>query len=261
MGWLKFSAMSGVLLLSYFFSSMVFCIDLMPALTVSNREPLELSVFEQGKIYDLLLPKDFMHEIEGAYNGVDIIDLSGDGVGEVIFRLAGGGVNSCSRVLQYTNHEHSLSELVFKGGLCNFKVRNGYVISSFRDEAVWSEDVYAVKNGKTNIVISDRCVGCGEVNRKKYLPDGSIVKMLVSDSIDFEKRTPLTGSVAPPRAWIFSSPDARQQTKKYLIRGDKVTLLGFYNAHGEDWIEFRFSGRSTTEGWLRCSDIESCDKL
>lgn len=231
----------------------------LPLLVVKNRNPLTFSVAAQGKSYGLSLPKNFMREIEGVYDGVDIEDLTGDGIGEVIFHLVGKGVNYCSRVLHYTDSDRSLSELVFsKAGLCNFKVQHGYIVSSYKDGAAWVEDVYVVKGGKSDIRISDRCVGCGEVERKKYRSDGSFAKLLVTDNVDFEKRVPLVVNVLSLQARIYSSPDDEQPTKKYLVRGDRVTLLGFESARGEDWVEFRFSGNETTEGWLKCKDVGSC---
>lgn len=233
----------------------------LPVLVVNSHHPLALSVFEEKRSYSLSLPIDFMREIYGAYDNVDIRDLNGDGIGEVVFRLAGGGVNSCSKVLHYSDSDRSLKELIFgKGGLCNFKIQHGYVISSYNDGAAWGEDVYTVKGGRADIRISDLCVGCGEVRRKQYRPDGSFIRLLVSDNVDFEKRAPLIGSVISLRAAIFSAPDTGQPTKKYLIHGDKVALVGFESSRNEDWVEFRFSGSTTTEGWLKCSDVDSCNK-
>ncbi|WP_339436419.1 hypothetical protein [Pseudomonas sp. EL_65y_Pfl1_R32] len=254
--------MASGLSLCFAFSFMVHASGSLPVLEVESRSPLKLSVFEQGKSYDLSPPSDFMREIEGVYEDVHVEDLTGDGIGEVVFDLAGGRVNSCSRVLHYTDSDRSLSELVFSGGgLCDFKVRHGYVVSSYKDGAAWAEDVYVVKDGKVDIKISDRCVGCGEVVRKEYHPDGSFVRLLVSDDVDFEKRIPLITKVASLQAWIFSSLGAAQPTGKYLIRGDEITILGGGKARGEEWVEFRFSGRATTEGWLKCSDLDSCNEF
>lgn len=232
---------ASVLFFCCFFSWLVCGGGSFPKLVVERDKPLALSVSESGKRYDLSLPVDFMAEVEGAYDGVSIKDLDGDGVGEVIFHLVGGGVNSCSKVLYYTESQRSLNELFFnKGGLCNFKVRNGYVVSSYKEGAEWVEDVYSIKNGKSEIKVSDRCVGCGEVRRKEYRPDGSFVRLLVSDNADFEKRVSRIVKIVSLRARVFSSPGVGFPTNKYLMRGDKVTLVGFDYTLSEDWVEFRF---------------------
>jgi hypothetical protein len=233
-----------------------------PVIKVESRLPLALSVFDHGTKYGLLVPRGFLREIEAVYDDVHIEDITGDGVGEVVFHLAGDGVNSCSRVLRYESSDHSLKELVFnQGGLCDFKVRGGYIISSYKDGATWVEDIYIAEGGQVNIKMSDRCVGCGEVRRIVYPFAGSPIRSLVSDDMNFEKRTELVSTVASIQARIFPSPAATKSTQKYLIRGDKITLLGFYSNDGEDWVEFRFSGGVTTEGWLKCSDLVSCNKF
>jgi len=140
-----------------------------PAIKVESRRPLALSVFDHGTKYGLLVPGDFLREIEAVYDDVHIEDITGDGVGEVVFHLAGDGVNSCSRVLRYESSDHSLKELVFnQGGLCDFKLRGGYIISSYKDGGTWVEDIYITEGGQVNIKMSDRCVGCGEVSRVVY---------------------------------------------------------------------------------------------
>lgn len=47
------------------------------------------------------------------------------------------------------------------------------------------------QGGNALPVLSDGCVGCGEVRRKQYGSDGSSVDYSVSDDPDFEKRKPL----------------------------------------------------------------------
>ncbi|NMY01790.1 hypothetical protein HBO12_02415 [Pseudomonas sp. WS 5059] len=251
-----------VLFLLCIFSGVIYGEGASPVLSVESRNPLKLSVFDGGKMYSLPVPTDFMGEVEGVYDEVRIQDLTGDGVGEVLFDLAGDGVNSCSRVLHYERDDRLLKELLFDGGgLCNFAVRDGYIISSYKDGAAWAEDIYVAAGGKVDIKISDRCIGCGEVVRIVYGSDGSPVKSLVSDDMKFETRTELVSTVVSLQAKVFSSPVTAQSTQKYLMRGDIITLLGFDSSSGEDWVEFRFSGKTTIEGWLKCSELASCSKL
>lgn len=250
-----------ILAFFYVFSSMAYAGSL-PVIAIKNRLPLSLSVFEGGASFDLSVPKDFISEIEGVYDEVYLQDLTDDGVAEVIFNLKGEGVNYCSRALYYNGDKRSLRELVFgRGGLCDFKVSNGYIVSSYKDGAAWVEDVYVAKGVEVSIKISDRCVGCSEISRQDYRSDGLIIKYLVSNNVDFEKRTALVASVASLKARIFSSPEATRPTKKYLVRGDRISLLGFEGVCGEDWVEFRFLGKSITEGWLKCSDLDSCRRF
>lgn len=250
-----------ILAFFYVFSSVAYAGSL-PVIAIESRLPLRLSVFDGVASFDLPVPKDFIGEVEGVYDEVYLQGLTGDGVAEVIFHLNGEGVNYCSRALYYNSDGQFLRELVFgKGGLCDFKVRNGYIVSSYKDGAAWVEDVYAAKGEKVSIKISDRCVGCSEVSRQDYRSDGLIIKYLVSNNVDFEKRTALVASVASLKARIFSSPEATRPTKKYLVRGNRISLLSFENVSGEDWVEFRFLGKSIIEGWLKCTDLDGCRRF
>lgn len=253
-------AISGMLSVFWVFPCLAVDNVSLPAVVVESQKPLKLSILTKGRSYDLPPPAGFMNEIDGAYDSVSVEDLTGDGVREVIFRLSGAGGNYCSRVLYYDDSNFSLKEMNFQNGdLCNFRVQPGLIISAYKDSAAWVEDVYEIKNGKANIKVSDRCVGCGDVSRKEYRLDGSFVRFLVSDDADFTKRMPLEANVISPRARIFSSPESEMPTEKYLVRGDKVTLLSFDSMHDGDWVEVRFSGKKTVEGWLRRSDIDDCN--
>ncbi|MGF6098836.1 hypothetical protein [Pseudomonas sp. 18175] len=237
----------------------------LPILAIQDGTPIKLAVFERGVFLSLAVPDAFMREVEGLYEEVYLKDLTGDGIAEFVFRLGGEGVNSCSRVLRYYREGRSLSELEFgRGGLCNFKVARNYIVSSYRDGASWNEDVYEIKDGAVRIKLSDRCIGCGEVNRLEYHPGGLLKRSLVSDDGDFEKRAVLTANVISNKANIYSSPAGTHSTQKYLMQGDKVTLLGFHISNNERWMEFRFEGAVVTEGWLRCGDTDraiECLKL
>lgn len=164
-------------------------------------------------------------------------------------------------MLYFSQNDRILKEMDFKyGGLCNFKFRQSYIISTYKEGAIWKEDVYFVKNGMTQAVLSDSCVGRNKVARKKYDSDGPFVRTLVSDSVDFENRTPMIAEVASVTAEIFFSPDETRSTAKYLVEGDEIIFIGFEQSEdGEEWIEFRSSESSSSiEGWLRCRDLEGC---
>lgn len=228
-------------------------------LKVESKDPLEVSALMQGKSCMLSLPVDFMSQVYGLYSDVYIDDLNGDGKRELVFDLIGSDVNRCSKVLRYNENDRSFSEWLFKGGgLCNPISRGRFLISSYRDGASWTEDVYTVKNGKPEIHITDSCVGCSEVRRKIYTPGKQPVKVIVSDDIEFERRIPLKASITSPRARVFSLPDSNWPTKKYLIRGDEIALIDFDKSEdGQDWAEFKLIGTNVaTDGWVKYSDLE-----
>jgi hypothetical protein len=228
-------------------------------LKVESVNPVVVSASEQGKSGRLSLPDSFTSQIDDLYDDAYVEDVDGNGQLEVVFNLVGGQVNQCFRILHYNNVNRSLSEWIFKdGSFCNPVNKGKYLVSSYRDGAIWHEDIYSMANGKPELYISDSCVGCDQVRRKTYRPEGTPVKVLVSDHGDFEKRIPLKAKITSARARIFSSADPNTSTKKYLIRGDEITLLDYYRSPDDtDWAEFRFEDpKTTTEGWLRHSDID-----
>lgn len=178
--------------LSFVLLSKAYALSHESVLRIDSRSPVALSVSEGSNSYPLSISVEFMEEIEDIYDNVYLQDLNGDGVQEVVFKMSVGAVNSCSRILIYEASSRSLSELIFPSGdVCNFEIRGGYLISSYRDGAMWKEDVYNVAGGTAQLILSDVCIGCGEVRRKQYGSDGSSVNCSVSDDRDFEKRKPL----------------------------------------------------------------------
>lgn len=222
--------------------------------SVTGDGPPVIFIHEAGQSTPLPIPAFFMSEVNQIYQSVDIEDLDGDGGGEIIFHMAGGGVNSCARVLRYDSNVRQLVELHFQKGLCNFKIEDGLLISAYRQGAVWNEDIYKMEGGTARLEISDTCVGCGEVRRTTFNGDGSLTRNLVSDNENFRLRLPLVATVIALKAKIHSLPDDRNVTKKYLVTGDTVAILKFYEKDS-NWVKVRFSGAVTTEGWLRYSDI------
>lgn len=224
-----------------------------------TEHPQKMTTEQLRDLFLLSLPHDSVTPTKESYEDVRAADLNSDGEWELILSLNRGDVNVCSQVLQYNQNDGSFSEWHFAGGgLCNYTVRGDYLISSYRDHAIWHQDIYKMASGKPELYITDSCVGCDEVRRKTYRPDGTPVKTLVSDDIDFEKRIPLKAKITTGRARIFSSADQNCSTKKYLIRGDEITLLDYYRSPDDtDWAQFRFDGPKTiTEGWLRYSDFD-----
>lgn len=223
-------------------------------LDIAGTDSPIISIHHDGASTALPLPAEFMDEIAGVYDHVDGQDFDSDGVAEVVFHMASKSVNACVRVLRYDFHNKKLVELGFQKGLCNFKIEHGFVVSSYREGAVWVEDVYKLDGGKALLKISDSCVGCGEVRRKVFNINGSVTQELVTDSVDFNERVPKTATVAALQARIYSSPGAKYITKKYLVRDDVVTILSS-DEQDLNWVRVRYSGALTTEGWVQAPDL------
>jgi hypothetical protein len=144
--------------------------ETVPVVKIESRSPLSVSLLERGVIHNLSISKQINDEVEEIYTDLHLQDLNDDGVHEVVATLdEHGGVNQCSKAYVVNQTDYSLDNLVFdKGPLCNHKVDHEYLISSYRDGAIWREDIYKVEGRTTQIVFADGCIGCGEVVRKKY---------------------------------------------------------------------------------------------
>lgn len=197
-----------------------------------------------------------MKEIDGLYDEVYVKDLDGNGMDEVIFQMAEGSVNACSRVLKYDAVDGLLHELKFAGaGLCNIKEEMGHLVSSYRVGGAWVEDIYDFVDGNPRLIVSDACIGCSEVRRRELNSSGSYTQLLVSSGENYKQRKPLVGKVRSVKARIYASPLNSAVTRKYLVRGDEVTILG-YQQSDELWVKFRYMASVATEGWIKCSDVE-----
>lgn len=53
-----------------------------------------------------------------------------------------------------------------------------------------------------------------------------------------------------PKVFFFN--DSGKETKIYVIKGDKVEILG----EKEEWLKVRYYGKRSIEGWIRKSDVE-----
>ncbi|BCD88655.1 hypothetical protein PSm6_50620 [Pseudomonas solani] len=229
-------------------------------LDVESVSPLTLSVMQAGRKMSVIVPLAVVKDTEDIYTSVTLDDIDGDGVDEVVMTIpAGGGVNSCSKVFRYDLKGNALSEVVFsEGSICNYRKEDGYLISSYRGGSAWVEDIYKFERGVFGLAFKDACIGCGYISRRAFDFDGVVSDYLVSDSEDFKGRTPIVGTVLSRRAFVYSEPFVQQLSKKYLVQDDKYLVRSFSKNTYGSWVKVRYKGKVVTEGWLRCSDVESC---
>ncbi|WP_447754244.1 hypothetical protein [Pseudomonas nicosulfuronedens] len=230
-----------------------------PELIVESGSPVSIFFDENGHRKPVFISKEIEGSIGEVYSNVSLKDIDGDGVVEVVATMESNSVNVCSKVYKYEAKSNSLIELKFSGGnICNAREESGYLVSSYRDGGVWKEDFYRFKNGMVNIYYEDSCVGCGEVVRTEFTSSGKL-QYLVTDSEDFKGRLPVVVDVSSNKAVIYSDLEPLKLTRKYLVEGDRASVLEFGSHGGEDYAKIRFKGKSITEGWIKCSDASQCD--
>jgi hypothetical protein len=228
----------------------------LPQISISGQDILTVKLTQGGVTTMLPVSSQFMNDIDGLYDEVYVKDLDGNGIDEVIFQMAQGSINSCLRVLKYDAVDGLLHELKFAGaGLCNIKEEMGHLVSSYRAGGAWVQDVYDFVDGNPRLIVSDACIGCSEVQRRELTSSGSYTQLLVSNGESYKERKPLAGKIRSVKASIYASPLTSAVTRKYLVRGDEIAILG-YQQSDELWVKFRYVASTPTEGWIKCSDVE-----
>ncbi len=174
---------------------------------------------------------DLKKAIDDGYENMSIVDIYKDGNQEVAATSTGG----CSRFFSFNRTTHTFSALDFVGNgkdICNYKIDKNHLISSYKFDSKQYEDVYEVRNGAYQIVLSDGCVGCDQVTRSVYQDGRLSGKLLVTNQRSYSERRPVTSSVTANKAWLYSRPENTSITKMYLVKDDKVQLLEFNDADG-----------------------------
>ena len=210
------------------------------------------------------LPEDFLRFFNDGYSNLSLEDMTFDGYPEVI--LTGpeeGVVNICSKIYLYDREKRVLQEVAgLKNQICNYRFKNSRLISSYRSGAKWHEDVYRVSDAGFTLELSDSCIGCDQINRTIYLPEGKTDKFMVTNDADYTLRKVILGKVASGRAALYEEPNARRKTKMYLIKDDSVALLDFIVTEDSTkyWYEIKYITNKGREirAWIKCEDLEYC---
>lgn len=183
-------------------------------------------------------------------------DVDEDGYSELVV-TGRGDVNNCSDMYELSNNS-KLVEVKFSYPLCNYTVVDGHIVSSYRDGAMWHEDVYRRGEDGYVLLARDRCVGCGEVFRDVFEGDAVPQKMVVSDEASFFDRKQLVTVVRVERAQMYNSPSLADDAAMYLVQGDVVHLVD-YSDSGDGWYQLQYNtAKKPIIKWVRCSDLAVC---
>jgi len=225
---------------------------------------LSITACHEGMCKAIAIPETMLDAIDNGYSQISLEDLTLDGISEVILtHTAEGSVNACSKVYRYDSENETLRPMdKLQSQLCNYSIKNNYLISSYRIGAKWHEDIYKIKNNDLILTISDSCIGCDYINRTLYLGGRKTGKLLVENSLDYRLRTPLSTTVISKKATLYSEPNINQATKMYLINGDEVALTDATSDENYFWYKIRYVTKKGTliDAWLHCEDISFCEQ-
>lgn len=225
---------------------------------------LSITACHEGMCKAIAIPETMLDAIDNGYSQISLEDLTLDGISEVILtHNAEGSVNACSKAYRYNSENETLRPMdKLQSQLCNYSIKNDYLISSYRSGAKWHEDIYKIKDNDLILTISDSCIGCEYINRALYLGGRKTENLLVENSLDYRLRTPISSTVVSKRATLYSEPNINQATKMHLINGDEVALTDATSDENYFWYKIRYVTKKGTliDAWLHCEDISFCEQ-
>ncbi|AFJ46276.1 hypothetical protein EBL_c11720 [Shimwellia blattae DSM 4481 = NBRC 105725] len=201
------------------------------------------------------LPASSKIFIEKGYADIEVKILNNK---KYVFLSSEGDINKCSVIFNVQNNKIESPPVAGEDGkLCNVSAINNYVVSSYRDQGIWINDVYKVLSGKPwTLLFSDFCADCQQVKRVYYKNGIRSFQELMSEGDDYSARRPLNGIVLVKKVFLYSRPDEQSKTKEYLVKGDLFNLSDMSDNGFFYQIEYTASSGEKVSYWIRSDDFE-----
>ena len=191
-------------------------------------------------------------------------DFNFDGLQDVAIRNGNGygGVNLYYQVYLWNKAQQqfqALDEAVSNPAL---DVKTQELQSAYRDGPKWYSTTYRVAKGQLYPAVETQMVGTDgawEYDEFKN-PAGKVIGHKVvgesgSPAQKAEDAPNASAVIIADKAPLHDKPQASAQTKMYVIKGDKVTLLdwkaGDDGDFGAGWFLARYEGKKTLEKWIQ----------
>lgn len=189
----------------------------------------------------------------------DVAVLNGNGY---------GGVNLFYQVFLWDKAKqqlHAFDEAVSNPSL---DAKNQELNTASRDGPAWSSTTYRVVKGQLYAAVESKMVGtdgaweyyefknpAGKVIGHKVLGESGSPEQKAEDAPN------ASAVIVVDKAMLHDKPQASAQTKMYVIKGDKVTLLdwkaGDDGDFGAGWFLVRYEGKKTLEKWVKGDALEA----
>jgi hypothetical protein len=215
--------------------------------SVDDCKKINLPILDEPTSYSL-------RELQGVNGKIVIAEPTQGGM----------GVNYCSDIYLLTP-DGVINELITgnEESICNVSIHEDTIISNYRDAGKWYDVVYRFIPSSKNLIkeLEDECVGCGAIARTEYNPNNTIRNTwLVTDTRNYWERKPITGRILKDREWLYNTPNVRDKTKMYLVKGDVVILKKEQFSEDEtEWfyfIEFQSKNNHKITKWIKVDAIE-----
>lgn len=200
------------------------------------------------------LPDSTMKFIDQGYSEIKISSLLNE---KYLFLTSENDVNKCSILFRVS--VNGIDELPVAGegrNLCNMSIINNKIVSSWRDQGKWNDDVYEVnQNGKWSLIFNDSCIGCSQIKRTFFKNGNVNHSILLADGDDFLSRKELTGKIEIKKSFLYKGPRKKEKSKAYLIKGDIFSLIDMSD-NGEFYkINYKSSSGKNIIYWIRTDDF------
>lgn len=203
----------------------------------------------------LTLPESVHNFIAKGYADIEIITLNNN---KYISLSSESDVNKCVVIFNVKGNKVEKKPSAGEDGkLCNLSDVNGNVVSSYRDQGVWFNDVYQISSEKEwDLLLSDSCADCQQVKRTYYTNGVKNHVELISEGGDYSTRKPLSGVILAQKATLYSMPDEKKKLKEYLVRGDLFKLLDMSNDGAFYQLEYTPSSGKKRVYWIKSDDFD-----
>lgn len=203
----------------------------------------------------LMLPVATQKFISKGYSHIEINSLNNY---KYLFLSGENDVNKCSVIFKIDNGKIENTPSAGEDGkLCNVSEINGNIVSSYRDQGTWFNDVYQISSvGDWALLFTDSCADCQQVKRTYYKNSIEQHRELLSEGDSYFIRKPLNGIVLIQKAFLYSQPAENKKIKAYLVKGDEFTLTDM----SEDGVFYQInytspSGRSLLY-WIKSDSFD-----
>lgn len=203
----------------------------------------------------LMLPASTQKFISKGYEDIEIKEINNN---RYLFLSSRNDVNKCSVVFKIDDNQiESAPSAGESGSVCNVSEINGKVVSSYRDQGMWFDDIYLVSSGKHwTLLFSDSCTDCQQVKRTYYKNGIENRTELLSGGDNYSSRKPLKGVIIVQKSSLYSQSDEHKKIKSYLIKGDTFILTDM--SEDGDFYQINYTSQSGKNSlyWIKTDSFD-----
>lgn len=200
------------------------------------------------------IPSSVRSIIDSGYGDIEIKKINNY---EYLVVTSESDINKCSILFKINNGSvESVPSIGINESICNISIDTDKLISSWRDQGRWNEDIYKINpDDKWVLLFKDSCIGCGQVKRIYFNSDGTYEKLLLSDGDNLSLRKKLIGKVTIEKAKLYNNANDNSISNAYLIKGDIFFLVDISDDGEFIQIKYKTSTGRYIIKWMKKNEI------